>query len=276
MALHNLVILLRKLNDRRMGLAHHAPGPRVVERMTNLQRRQHLLLFVSFILLVFTGFALRYPDSLLAVVFHNEQLRRWVHRLAGLLMLAVGFFHTYYLARYPEGRKMLKDMLPELKDASDIVATFKYYLGLSDVHPQFKRFNYAEKMEYWALVWGTIVMGATGLVIWFKVLAGDLVPRWWVDVATTIHFYEAILATLAIIVWHFYMVVYDPDVYPMNWAWLDGKVSVEHYLAEHGLDAETLRAALHAGASEVGRHGAPRTKKDTGLESRLGDAKGRE
>jgi len=69
-------------------------------------------------------------------------------------------------------------------------------------------------MEYWALVWGTIVMAVTGLMAWLKVPVGNLLPRWTIDVGLTVHFYEAILATLAILVWHFYMIIFDPDVYP--------------------------------------------------------------
>ena len=84
-------------------------------------------------------------------------------------------------------------------------------------------------------------MGVTGVMMWAKVWVGNLLARWWVDVATAIHFYEAILATLAIVVWHFYQVFGDPDVYPMNWAWWDGKMSVEHYREEHALDTESLR-----------------------------------
>jgi cytochrome b subunit of formate dehydrogenase len=80
------------------------------------------------------------------------------------------------------------------------------YLGLSKERPQFGRFNYAEKAEYWALVWGTALMGVTGVMLWAKVWVGNLLARWWVDVATAVHFYEAILATLAIVVWHFYQV----------------------------------------------------------------------
>jgi hypothetical protein len=72
---------------------------------------------------------------------------------------------------------------------------------------------------------------------------GNLLARWWLDAATAVHFYEAILATLAILVWHFYQVFFDPDVYPMNWAWRDGKMSVEHYKEEHELDTETLGEA---------------------------------
>jgi hypothetical protein len=118
-----------------------------------------------------------------------------------------------------------------------------YYLGLESERPTFARFNYAEKAEYWALVWGLLVMAATGLLLWFKVLVSVWLPRWWMDVATAIHFYEAVLATLAIIVWHFYQVFFDPDVYPMNWAWWDGKMPLEHYEEEHGLDVATLLAA---------------------------------
>jgi len=84
------------------------------------------------------------------------------------------------------------------------------------------------------------VMAVTGIMLWAKVLVGNHMPRWWLDVATAIHFYEAVLATLAIIVWHFYQVFFDPDVYPMNWAWWDGKMTRHHYRDEHGLDSETL------------------------------------
>jgi len=86
-------------------------------------------------------------------------------------------------------------------------------------------------------------MAGTGIMLWAKISVGHLLARWWLDIATAIHLYEAILATLAIVVWHFYQVFFDPDVYPMNWAWWDGKMSYEHYREEHGLDSETLLAA---------------------------------
>jgi Na+(H+)/acetate symporter ActP len=95
-------------------------------------------------------------------------------------------------------------------------------------------------------------MGLTGVMMWAKVLVGDLLARWWVDVATAIHFYEAILATLAIIVWHFYQVFFDPDVYPMNWAWWDGKMPVEHYKHEHELDEEAGNREQGIGNRELG------------------------
>jgi cytochrome b subunit of formate dehydrogenase len=114
-----------------------------------------------------------------------------------------------------------------------------YYLGIRKDKPKFARFNYAEKAEYWALVWGTGLMAVTGIMLWAKIYVGNLLARWWLDAATAVHFYEAILATLAILVWHFYQVFFDPDIYPMNTAWRDGKMPAEHYHEEHELDTET-------------------------------------
>jgi len=86
-------------------------------------------------------------------------------------------------------------------------------------------------------------MAFTGIALWAKVSVSRVLPRWWLDIATAIHFYEAVLASLAIVVWHFYQIFLDPDVYPMNWAWWDGKMSFEHYHEEHGLDSATLLEA---------------------------------
>jgi cytochrome b subunit of formate dehydrogenase len=242
MALHNLVIWRRKLADRKM--AHTM----TVVRMTSNQRWQHLILLVGFIVLVITGFALKYPDSWFAQLLHmSERLRSAVHRVAGVALIAAGIYHVFYLAAAREGRRLLRDLAPGPRDLHDAVNAMLYYLHLRTEKPKFARFNYAEKAEYWALVWGTGLMGVTGVMLWAKVWVGNLLARWWVDVATAIHFYEAILATLAILVWHFYQVFFDPDVYPMNTAWWDGKMPIEHYREEHELDAETL---THPGESE--------------------------
>ena len=105
-------------------------------------------------------------------------------------------------------------------------------------------------MEYWAVVWGTIIMGATGLVLWFKIQVTHFLPGWAVDVATTIHYYEAVLACLAIVVWHFYHVIFDPDVYPLNRAVVDGGVSRQWLEEEHPLDP-ALAGAKKDGAAQT-------------------------
>jgi cytochrome b subunit of formate dehydrogenase len=254
MFLHNVIIWRRKAVVR-----HRMLNPSMV-RMTENQRWQHLVLLASFIVLVITGFALKFPDSWFAEALGmGERLRSIAHRAAGVILIGAGIYHLFYLAVSREGRRLIRDFALAPKDAFDAWGTMRYYLGLSKDKPKFGRFSYAEKAEYWALVWGTALMGVTGVMLWAKVWVGDLLARWWVDVATAVHFYEAILATLAILVWHFYQVFFDPDVYPMNWAWWDGKMPIEHYREEHGLDTEALaeseeNAAANAAEQAKDKH----------------------
>ncbi len=237
MVLHNLIVFRKKL------ILHRIGQPRILFRMTRGQRVQHIVLLSSFFILVLTGFALRYPSSWLAMVFVKEAVRSIVHRVAGVVLIGVSLFHLWYVLKNPDGRRLINDMLPDWKDVTDARDAFRYYLGNSDQRPLFRRFTYAEKAEYWALVWGMFVMASTGLMAWFKVGVGERVPGWWIDVAITIHWYEAVLATLAIIVWHLYGVMFDPDAYPMNWSWYDGKMSIEHYEHEHPLDVLAIENA---------------------------------
>jgi len=245
MFVHNALLLLKKVR------AHLQSSGRPVLRMSRGQRWQHAVLALSFIALAVTGFALKFPDSGFATLFgSSEPFRRWSHRIAGLILLAVGAYHLIYLLTSPEGRKLVKDLFPVKKDLVDVLAAVRYLLGLSQEKPKISRFGYAEKMEYWAVVWGTVIMGVTGLMIWFKMDVTHWLPRWLVDVALTIHYYEAVLACLAIVVWHFYHVIFDPDVYPLNMACWDGKVS-EHWQAEeHPLDELKLPPAPPASSSE--------------------------
>ena len=236
MFLHNFIIWRSKAASRR-----HMQNP-MMQRMSVNQRWQHLILLTSFIVLVITGFALKFPDSWFAETLGmGEHVRSMVHRVAGVVLILAGFYHGFYLAIAREGQRLIRDLAPDPKDLKDVLTAMLYYLGLSKTKPQFGRFTYGEKAEYWALVWGTALMGLTGVMMWAKVMVGNLLARWWVDVATAIHYYEAILATLAILVWHFYQIFGDPDVYPMNWAWWDGKMPVEHYKHEHALDTESLK-----------------------------------
>jgi len=213
---------------------------RPVVRMTASQRWQHFVLAGSFIVLALTGFALKFPDSFLAKMLgSNEPFRRWTHRVAGIVMLLIGAYHLIYILTTRDGRKLVADLFPVKKDLADVLQAVRYLTGLSKAKPKIGRFGYAEKMEYWAVVWGTIIMGATGLAIWLKIPVTDFLPGWMVTVATTIHYYEALLACLAIVVWHFYSVMFDPDVYPLNTACLDGRISEELQAHEHPLELPT-------------------------------------
>ena len=239
MLLHNFIIWRAKV------LALRKLQTQFVTRMPLRFRWQHAALLSSFFVLVLTGFALKFPESWFASMLSlGEHKRHLLHRIAAVVLIGVSAYHIFDIIFTREGRKLLRDFLPTLDDARGAWQNVAYYLGLTSNKPEFARFNYAEKAEYWALVWGMIVMAVTGIMLWAKVFVGNHMARWWLDIATAIHFYEAVLATLAIIVWHFYQVFLDPDTYPMNWAWWDGKMTVHHYREEHGLDTQVLLDAM--------------------------------
>ncbi len=231
MLAHNGILFIKKTAARlRM-------TERPVVRMSRSQRWQHVVLATSFIVLAITGFALKFPDSWLArVLGSNEPFRRWSHRVAGIIMLVVGAYHLVYILSTRDGRKLVRDLFPVKKDLADVWQAVRYLTGITKQKPKISRFGYAEKMEYWAVVWGTIIMGVTGIAIWLKIDVTQWLPRWVVMVSTTIHYYEAVLACLAIIVWHFYHVIFDPEVYPLNTACLDGRISEEFQAHEHPLE----------------------------------------
>jgi formate dehydrogenase gamma subunit len=233
MLLHNLIDLRRKA---RTVLARYRQQPGQL-RLTLSERWQHALLLVSFIVLVITGFALKYPHSLLAAPFlrweHLFPVRGWIHRIAGVALIGASVYHMVYLSAKKSGRRWLRDMVPDLRDAKEAVQTVEYNLGRREQLPRYRRFNYAEKAEYWALVWGTVVMAITGVLLWLNdwILAHLPHPAVILAVSTAIHFYEAILATLAIVIWHFYAVMFDPEIYPIKWTFLTGRAP-EHEVRE--------------------------------------------
>ena len=152
-------------------------------------------------------------------------------------MLAVGAYHLHLSVADARRAEAGGGFVPGEKRLADVLQARALSRRIDKrTKPKIGRFGYAEKMEYWAVVWGTIIMGATGLAIWLKIDVTQFLPRWVVTVATTIHYYEAVLACLAIIVWHFYHVIFDPEVYPLNTACLDGRISEEFQAHEHPLE----------------------------------------
>ena len=231
MFLHNFLDWLRKL--RRHLARHRARGGAL--RLTLSERVQHALLLTSFITLVVTGFMLKFPDAFWAAPLvrweRDFPVRGLIHRLAGVVLIGAGFYHLLYLLFTSEGRRALGAMLPRLRDVRDAVVTVGYNLGYRHEAPRYAKFNYAEKVEYWSLVWGTIVMALTGVLLWAHNFVLKYSSKTLLDVATAVHYYEAILATLAIVIWHFYAVIFDPEVYPLKGTFLDGRAP-EHEVRE--------------------------------------------
>ena len=229
MILHNIIDFLAKLMRPR---PHHSSGAKVT-RMNRNFRIAHWGVILSFPTLVITGFALKFPDAWWSrplLMWENHfGFRGGVHRAAAILLIAATLYHLIHLALNKRDRVFVWAMLPQFKDATDLVHVFAYNLRLTKVEPTFAKFNYAEKLEYLAFMWGTLVMAVSGFLLWFNDFTLTHFPKWVSDAATAVHYYEAILATFAILIWHSYMVIFDPLVYPMDTAWLDGKVPADHY-----------------------------------------------
>ncbi len=252
MFLHNALDFLKKIR-RKLAIQKGLIEPEYVAhrlylRMTLHERAQHGVLVLSFSVLVVTGFMLCYPEAWWVAGIRNLSVRAfewrgWAHRIAGVVLIAAGVWHFAYLAFTVPGRSLFRDLLPRWRDLTDPWQVFKYNVGLAPTKPRFPRFSYIEKAEYWAMMWGSVLMGFTGAILWFDNTSLGLFSKLGFDISRTIHFYEAVLATLAIIVWHFYFVIFNPDVYPMNLAWLTGRMSEEELLEEHPLQLAELKEA---------------------------------
>lgn len=206
-------------------------GEQVVRMNLNF-RIAHWLVMLSFPVLVATGFALKFPESWWAeplLLWESRfALRGTLHRAAAVVLIASMVYHFIHLLASRRDRRILQLMVPRIQDVFDILGTARYNLGLSAEPPTFGKFNYVEKLEYLAFVWGAVVMGLSGFLLWFNNFTLRHFPKWVADAATAVHYYEAILATLSILIWHFYVVMFDPDVYPMDLSWLTGKASADH------------------------------------------------
>jgi cytochrome b subunit of formate dehydrogenase len=210
-----------------------------VVRMLRDELWQHTLLMVSFTVLAITGFAFQYAGSWWARAMFGFEggftLRRIIHRVAAAVFMGTAVWHLVYLSR-KRGRAFLRDMFPSLKDFRQFGQMIMFNLGRRRDGPRFGRFSYVEKAEYWALVWGTVVMTLTGLALWFGNVTEHLLQVQALGVMLVVHYYEAILASLAIVVWHFYSTIFNPTVYPNNPSWYMGTMPLQMYRDEHPAD----------------------------------------
>lgn len=278
MTLHNGLDFVARVRERwraeaGQGPAHEADLPpevarRLFDRFTLNERIQHVLLLSTFSVLAVSGFALKFPESWwahsLVLLEGGYAVRGWAHRIAGALMTVASLYHLGYLFGTRRGRSQFRAMWPGWRDVKEAWGLVVYNLGLRPARPHFHRFTYAEKLEYWAVLWGTFVMATTGFVMWFQSAVLRRWPLWTIDLVTVVHYYEAWLATLAIIIWHLYNVTFRPDVYPMSWVWVRGKMTGRQMAEEHPAELEEVLAAETA----AGERTAPAEAAGAGEEGR--------
>jgi cytochrome b subunit of formate dehydrogenase len=204
MAVHNLMDLAYRLRGGRPHMRSEEPG----ERFTMNEKLQHALLTISFLVLACTGFALSFPESFMAGPFHwldhGALVRKWAHRASALVFIALFVYHFIWLALARRGRIQAGLLRPRSGDFGDLRRAVSNYAGKGEGPLALPHYTYVEKAEYWCLVWGGAVMCASGLVLMSADRLIARAPLWVIDLASAVHYYEAVLAVSALLVWHGY------------------------------------------------------------------------
>lgn len=221
-------------------------GERYFRRFTLNQRIQHLWMVLTFVPLVITGMPIKFPDQWWAPVLIDLvggfEMRTIIHHVAGIGMVLLGLYHiTYYLLIDRGPKQIIPDA--DLKDVKDFVQLIKYYFGKAE-YPKYGRYSWKEKFDYWGALWGMVIMCVTGPILMFPFFFMNYLPLSFVQIAKLVHSDESILAALAIIIWHWWNVHYNPDVFPMSKVWLTGLIEEDRMKHEHAYEYEEIMRQL--------------------------------
>jgi cytochrome b subunit of formate dehydrogenase len=215
------------------------PGSYFV-RFSVRQRIEHIGLMVVFTVLAITGLLQRFSTGGFAewsiLRLGGVETVRTIHRVFGGVFTLALVYHLVMLTVGLLVRHERQTMLPTRKDFTDIVDSLRLGLGVGSRQPQFGRFNYRQKFEYWGLMFGSAIITLTGLILMFPVIVTRALPGQFVAASAEIHGWEATLAVLTIVVWHFYEVILRPDVFPADFTIFTGKISTRRMIEEHYLD----------------------------------------
>lgn len=220
-------------------------GTRMFIRFSARERFEHQLLMGSFTTLGFTGLMQSFSrigivSWVINILLGGIETLRTIHHLAAIVFAAQALYHfsgviyLWFVKREPGS------MWPKWKDLKDLLGMFKFNLNLAKKRPDFDRFSIEEKVEYWALIWGTVIMGITGLFQWFPLLVTSLLPGIAIPIARTIHAWEALLAVLAILTWH----IYHTMIKENNQSIFTGLMTEEEMQETHALEYQRILAAV--------------------------------
>jgi len=221
------------------------------QRFTRLNRVLHIVMIVCFMSLASTGMTLKFSYTTWAVIlshlFGGFESAGYIHRLAAATMIALFITHIVDLIRrkrkeYGSWRAMLQgpdSMVFNKKDWNDLVSNFKWFISKGP-RPAYGRWTYWEKFDYFAVFWGMIVIGSTGLMLWFPELFCLFLPGWLINVATIIHSDEALLATGFIFTVHFFNTHLRPEKFPMDIVVFSGRMTLEEFKHDKPLEYEAL------------------------------------
>ncbi len=211
-------------------------GP-TVQRFTLAQRAEHFFLILSFNILAFTGLPQKYfytgwAERIIRLMGGIEATRL-IHRTFAVLLILQSLYHIGAVVAARRAGRERGAMGLGFTDFRNVLLDIAYLTGLRREKPSFGRYDYRQKFEYWAVVWGTAIMATTGLIMWFPEFLARFFPGVLVPTARVAHGGEAILAIVAVIIWHFYNAHFRPEIFPMDPAMFTGRMDVERLRHEH-------------------------------------------
>ncbi|MCL4558356.1 MAG: cytochrome b/b6 domain-containing protein [Deltaproteobacteria bacterium] len=215
-----------------------------VERLSKNQRIQHIILLVSMIMLSITGLALKFHNNSFSVWLIRIEGGIWVrgliHRIFAIVLILLALYHVLWVTFTDEGHRELMAVTPRFKDVTDFLKKLLYNLGLSNQQPRFDKYDYLQKLQYWGVVIGTMIMVITGIVLWFVNQSMAVLPKWAIDVTMLIHGWDGVMIFIVLFLFHLYNVHLNPEVFPMSKTWIDGKISIDRLKHEHKLEYDRL------------------------------------
>ncbi len=221
------------------------PLPGFVVRFSPVQRIEHIVLLISFSLLGITGLPQKFPESPVSSgvlsIFGGVETARQIHHVSAIVLLIISGVHfldvlyRLYVLRVPW------TMLPIIDDFTHLFQDIGYYLDIRDRKAFYARYNYAEKAEYLAVVWGTVIMAITGFMMWNPISTTQWLPGEAIPAAKAAHGWEAVLAVVAIIIWHFYHV----HLRHFNKSIFTGKLTSEEMKEEHPAEWSLIEHGKH-------------------------------
>jgi formate dehydrogenase subunit gamma len=215
-----------------------------VLRFTLNERIQHFVLMVFVLVLMITGLSLRFAETGFGRTIIDLEggmaSRGFIHRVASVGVLVLWFYHALYVTFTDRGHAQLMAMCLRVQDFKDMVCSIKFRLGMVSDGPRFGQFDFRQKLQYWAVALGVVSMTLTGIILWFESESMAVMPKWVIDLTQIVHSGEGLLIFVVLFIWHLYDAHLRPGVFPMDWTWLTGKLTVEELKARHPLEYDRL------------------------------------
>ncbi len=240
--LHSFAWVIRLMLNRKEWQAHkalsRARGQKFYRRFSRLQRTMHIIMMLSFFTLALTGMALKFSympwAQAVSEFLGGFESMGFQHRVGAFGLLVVVILHVYDVVHYKRKTRQTlwqivtgpDSIIFNRRDLTEFVQSIKWFFGFGE-RPNYGRYTYWEKFDYFAVGWGVIIIGSTGLVLWFPEFFTRFVPGWAVNVATIVHSDEALLAVGFIFTIHFFNTHFRPDKFPMDPVIFTGRVAVD-------------------------------------------------